>query len=120
MNIEDSKAAWKKIKDYYNCKTTEEIFGINNPVEHQCSFIDKIKDKVGTIELEAEVRKRDEDDIEVLSDKLYSIRHEVYGLEDEIEEIRTRIEEVRKWGSQWKDLCKKIILKHNLDISEIG
>ncbi|WP_299831588.1 hypothetical protein [uncultured Metabacillus sp.] len=119
MTKEESLITWGKIKDEYGVGRTEEIFGINDPVEYQCDFITKIKDRVGSIEVEADVKRRDEDDLEVLSDKLHSIRYEVYGLEDDIEKIRGAIEDVREWGTQWKELCKKIILDHKIDINEI-
>lgn len=119
MTKEESLIAWGKIKDEYGVGRTEEIFGLNNPVDYQCDFITEIKNKVGSIDVEADVKRRDEDDIEVLSDKLYSIRHEVYGLEDDIEKLRDAITDVREWGTQWKELCKRLILKHDLEISEI-
>lgn len=119
MTREESLIAWGKIKDKYQVGHTEELFGLNDPVDYQCDFITDIKNKVGKIEVEADVKRRDEEDIEVLSDKLHYIRHEVYGLEDEVEQIRDRIVEVREWGTQWKELCKKIILKYDIDVTEL-
>ncbi|PAD70598.1 hypothetical protein CHH83_02005 [Bacillus sp. 7586-K] len=118
MNKEESITIWGKIKDEYGVGRTEELFGINDPVEYQCSFIDEVIKTVKSIQKDLNYFKYDEK--EELMERLDSISWDIRGLDDDINEIRSALEEVREWGNQWKDLCKRIILKHNLDISEIG
>jgi hypothetical protein len=119
ISEEISNNEWIKHKDLYRVQTTEELFNIDPVPDFQCDFITDIKNKVGNIEMAADVKRRDEDDLEVLTDKLWGIRHDVYGLEDDVEKLRDAITLVREWGQQWKDMCKKIIIDKNIDIDDL-
>jgi hypothetical protein len=110
---------WIKYKNLYRVQTTEQLFDIDDAPEFQCDFITKISDRVNTIEAVADVKRRDEDDLEVLTDKLWEIRNEADGLSDDVEKIRNAITEVRAWGQQWKDMCKKLIIDKNIDIDDL-
>lgn len=117
LSKEESLIAWGKIKDEYGCATTEELFSLNDPVPYQCSFIDEVVKKVKSIQKDLNYYRHDEKDD--LVHRLDSISYDIGNLDDEINEIRSSIEEVREWGNQWKDLCKKVILKYEVNIDEI-
>lgn len=117
ISKEESQIAWGKIKDEHGVGRTEEIFGLNDPVEYQCSFIDEVVKKVKGVQKDCNYYRHDEK--EDLIHRLDSIVYDIGNLDDEINEIRSAIEDVREWGNQWKDLCKKIILKYNIDVAEI-
>ncbi|MCP1159326.1 hypothetical protein [Bacillus infantis] len=118
MTKEESQIAWGKIKDEYGVSRTEDLFSLNDPVEYQCSFIDEVVKKVKSIQRDLNYYRHDEYDD--LIHRMDSVAYDVSNLDDEINEIRTAIEEVREWGSQWKELCKKLILEHKINIEDIG
>lgn len=106
-----------EVKVKYQVKTSEELFGIASPPEHQCKNIDKIIKIVKGIQKSTDnPRKLDEDE---LVDLVNDINYDLYRIDDDIEDIRKALEEVREWGQQWKNKCKEIIEHYNLDVEEI-
>ena len=102
-----------------NSNTSEYLLGLEPAIDYQCNLIDEIKDKVGSIEILSNVKRKEEDDVEVLRDKLYYIENEVDGLDEDIEKLRTAIGEVRSWGQDWKDLAKKLIERYDIKIEDL-
>jgi hypothetical protein len=119
ISEEISNNQWIKYKNLYRVQTTEDLFDITEAPNFQCDFITKISDRASTIESAADVKRRDEDNLEVLTDKLWEIRNEADGLSDDVEKLRDAITEVRAWGQQWKDMCKKLIIDKNIDIDDL-
>ncbi|TCJ00006.1 hypothetical protein [Cytobacillus praedii] len=115
---DESRLKWGNIKDEYGVGTTEELFGLNDPVEYQCSFIDEVVKKVKSIQRDMNYYRHDEK--EDLIHRLDSISYDIGDLDDEINDIRAALEEVREWGVQWKELCKRLILQFNIEINEIN
>lgn len=109
---------WETVKKEYRVKSTEKLFGIEEPPDYQCPAIDKICNTISNISSSAEgnyLGYGNEDEGERLSD----IKHEVRGLEDELEDVRAAVEYIRNWGQDWKDLAKQIIEKYEIDIEEL-
>ncbi|PLR99542.1 hypothetical protein [Bacillus sp. T33-2] len=104
---EKAYAMWERLKREGGVETTEEIFDIDIPPEHQCPKIDKVIKTINEVNKQANVGRHDE--FEDLKDKLKSIEYDISGLDDDVEELREAIESVRKWGQQWKELAKKVI-----------
>lgn len=110
MNIEQAK-------EKVNVRTSEQLFGIPTPPEHQCKNIDKVIKTIKAIHKSTDnPRKMDEDElIELVND----IHYDLHGIDDDIEAIRSALEDVREWGQQWKNKCKEIIDRYELDVEEI-
>lgn len=110
MNIEE-------VKEKLQVKTSEELFGITSAPEHQCKNIDQIIKTIQSIYKRTDnPRKLDE---EALIDLVNDINYELYGCDNDIEDIRKALEQVREWGQQWKDKCKEIIDRYELNVEEI-
>lgn len=110
MKVEEAKVK-------YEVKTSEDLFGIIHPPEHQCKNIDKIIKTINGIYKSTDnPRKLEEDDI---VDLLNDINYDLYHMDDDIEDIRKALEEVREWGQQWKDKCKEIIERYDLNIEDL-
>lgn len=107
---------WETIKKEYRVKSTEKLFGIEEPPEHQCPAIDQICNAISSINSSVNGGRYDSrDEAERLSDIEYDVR----GLEDDMEDVRANVEYLRNWGQEWKDLAKSIIEKYNIDINEL-
>ena len=88
--------------------TSEEKLGIDKPIEHQCSSIDKMV-KVAK-ETESAIRFALKcDDIEDMRAEVENADWHVGDLENGFESLRTAIESVRNWGEQWKEIAKELI-----------
>lgn len=109
----------EKAKEECGYKTSEYMFGLVSPTEHQCKSIDSIVEKVKNIEKFSVVGRYDQENTELLRDKLFDIEHEVYDLSSEIEKVRSALEDVRAWGQDWKDLAKKLIENYDIPIEDI-
>lgn len=118
LNKQERDEKWSKIKEEYSCRTTEEIFNLNDPVEYQCKFIDEVVKTIKGMQKELKYSKQEDED--GLRDIVDSVSWDIGHLDDEVNQIRSAIEEVREWGNQWKELCKRIILEHGLNIDEIN
>lgn len=90
--------------------TSEQLFDIQEPLDYQCSKIDKCKSEYRTMFKDINNAIRLANRYDNVEDFASDISSAIWGLdEDSFEELRTAIEEVRAWGQEWKDLCKKII-----------
>ncbi|RNB59395.1 hypothetical protein EDM57_04435 [Brevibacillus gelatini] len=110
MNIEEAK-------EFYQKKMSEDLFGIVNPPEYQCQYINTIvKTLKDVYKSTSKAKYMGEND---LIDLVNDINRELYRIDDDIEDIRGALENARKWGQEWKDLCKKIIERYNIDVQEL-
>ncbi|MEM4994961.1 hypothetical protein WKH56_20565 [Priestia sp. SB1] len=115
-----------QLKKDLEVKTTEELFLIPEPSEHQCSRIDKLVKKSRSIEKSSKFIAFDynENELESLQEgfteacnTLHDIQYEISDFEDELEAFRKAIEEAREWGEAWKKLCKRIIEENKDNIN---
>lgn len=107
-----------KLKDVRKAKTSENLFYLNEPVEHQCPKFDSvIKDINEAYKLTQLSRYDDTDSIDFYQDRLGDIDWLLRSKEDEINELRAAIEDVRSWGQDWKDVAKSLIECNDVDLS---
>lgn len=97
-----------KFKLEHGYDTSEELFGIPEPSEHQCPKIDEIKKNI--IESYDLLRKGIQfNDYDVLLYNSEQAKDNLSTLDYDVEDLRQAIMEAREWGMAWKELAKRLI-----------
>lgn len=97
--------------------TSEQLFGIEEPPPYQCSNIDKVIKGLRSAEKTAS-RNYSHSEEDELRSALSDIEHDLWNLESEVEDIRKECERIREWGQAWKEQCKAIVNRSDVDLNE--
>lgn len=108
----------EQLKLSNQAKTSEQLFHIDEPIEHQCPKFDELVKKVKSIHKTSQISRYDSGDIDELLYKLKDIEWDASDLEDEINELREAITSVRQWGEEWKRFAKGLIENNDIDMDK--
>jgi hypothetical protein len=98
----------EEFKKENDIKTSEDVFGIDSPVDYQCSNFNSIYKDLERINrsMNYAVRENEVDDV------IYHVKDamdDIGDIEKKIAHVHEKIEELREWGEQWKKLCKQAL-----------
>lgn len=95
-----------ELKKKYGAVSSNFLFGIKEPPDFQCEFIDKIKDDIKDIfNTLKSFMEKNESSTTTIAPILVTLK----DMLNQMENRRTAFEELREIGDEWKDLAKKAI-----------
>lgn len=109
----------EKLKNKHKFNTSEELFDIKKPIEHQCPNFDSVVNEINSASSALKYERwEDEESVELALEKISDAEYYLSSLVDEIEKLRTAIEEVREWGTDWKSFAKRVIENNDIDLEK--
>jgi len=113
----------KELKQKFEAKTSEKLFGIDEQPEQNCPKVDKGIKVWYSVKCDIEGYCKDLKRCDTV-DEAEKIGGDIdwaigrLDIVEEYEELRKQCEKIRAWGQGWKDIAKKLIEERS-DVSDL-